>query len=301
MRRLARVYPLYIAMTALTIALLMRHAGVLPWLVGNAGELISNMLMVQNWGLSQSIVVAAWSVSVEALAYVGFPLLSFVFLYGSAALLVAATLLCLCGLIFIGLYPVTSSHLPNGMLDIHQDYSLLPAIRCLAGFGLGLCTYRYASRGNASPWRLPPMACVIGSLLLLASLFIPKLDLLSVCLIPLLILCLLDDTIIARALRTRAMKFLGEISYALYLVHGDVLVIADRMMATHAAQAIGRPAAITLALVFFVAFSVALAYAAHTFFEVPARAWIRRLEVMFDSRAERLVMASERQGQTDLS
>jgi peptidoglycan/LPS O-acetylase OafA/YrhL len=145
------------------------------------------------------------------------------------------------------------------------------------------------------------MAGVISSLLLVATLLIPDLDLLSVVLIPLLILCLLDDNFIARALRMRAMKFLGEISYALYLMHGDVLVITERLLATHPAQMVWRPAAITVALVFFVAFVIAASYAVHKLFEVPARAWVRRLEVVFDRSAKRTVVVSEQQGQEDMS
>jgi len=301
MRRLARVYPLYIAMTALTVALLMRHAGVVPLLAGRAGELISNIFLAQNWGFSRCIVVPAWSISVEALAYVGFPLLALVFLHGARAWLAAGTLLCLAGFVFLAVHPPPASHAQIGILDIHQDYSLLPDIRCLAGFGLGLGSYRYASRGGAAAWRIPPWVNLAGSLLLLVTLMVPRLDLLSVLLIPLLILGLLDDGILARALRTRAVLFLGEVSYALYLVHGDILVVVDRLLATQAAHSVGRPAAVTLALVSFVVTVIAVAAAAHTLLEVPARTWIRRLEAVFDRSAEREVLASERQGRADMS
>ena len=72
-KRLGRVYPLYIALTAAVAVL--SYAGIGTVNPPSPVDLASNVLLIQAWGIADSIDVPAWSISTEFAAYLLFPLL----------------------------------------------------------------------------------------------------------------------------------------------------------------------------------------------------------------------------------
>ena len=165
---LARLWPLHAVDAGLVVA------GAIAWLGMPArarAASLANLAMIQAWGLSAEINPPAWSISTELLAYLLFP---------AARRRPAADARCGAWLAvrwrrLSGGRRVPASAPPvgpsrRGALDIYFNYSLLPVLRCLAGFmrrdgglaagGIGRGLRR--SLANAwtgrPPWRWPRSA-----------------------------------------------------------------------------------------------------------------------------------------------
>jgi peptidoglycan/LPS O-acetylase OafA/YrhL len=94
----------------------------------------------------------------------------------------------------------------------------------------------------------------------------------------LLIFCAIRyNSLVARALRTRACRALGEASYSIYLIHYIVLMIVVRS----GGVAVPATAAITpwsvIKLVVVLAIILLLSLMAYAYYEAPARRWLRSL------------------------
>ncbi len=236
-RRIGRIYPLYLVMTL--VCAIVAYCGfndLWPPAGQSAGWLIRNILLIQSLGGGQSIDLPGWSISTEMAAYVLFPALCFLCLW--RATWQAAVVGALCLLVYAGLTLVPSAWLPAGTrgarmawLDMADCRTLYPLLRCLAGFTLGLLTWRaYAGapgrwlRGRR--WPSDVLACTIGALLCLRNV-----DALTVSLFPPLILCLaVDRSMLGRILSLRPFAWLGIISYSIYLVHTPVRDVIEALV-----------------------------------------------------------------------
>lgn len=222
-RRVARVWPLHAAVLALLL---------LDGEIRHTGEywprmVLVNLLLMQSWGFSQTVITPAWSVSTEMLAYILFPVLggialrrgpriAWIGLAGAVGLLVAA----------VALAP---AHDPGqrGALDLHENWSLLPMMRCLGGFGVGLLTFRAMRDARVRRWAGHPATACLAGLGILALLVGGAPDLVVITLFPVLIAGLFAGrSTVVRALGSSPCTALGVGSYALYLVHYPVLGLA---------------------------------------------------------------------------
>ncbi len=259
-RRVARVWPLHTVILAiLLLDGAVRHTGEFwPRMV------LTNLLLVQGWGFSQTVITPAWSVSTELLAYAGFPLLAGLALrrgprlaWVVAAVAVAALLLAI----------VASPDMPGrrGVLDLHQNWSLLPALRCLAGFTLGMLTWRALQSRRAWAWAAhrwaPGVALAVLAVLLLAG--APDLGLYAV-FPPLIASLFASQGPVTRLLSRGVPQAVGRGSYALYLVHYPLLGLA--------ASLVQGPWFVFL----FIAMLIPAVLAAHWLIERPAQALLRR-------------------------
>lgn len=145
-RRLARIYPLYGAMLALTIlfaALLTtsgRDTNGYPW-----AELPLHMLMLQNWGFTDALSWnhPAWSISTEMAAYLLFPLIVLV-----TPISRAPRRALICGIGASIAIMASWLHLA-GLGDLGQDIPHFGLVRCLFEFSAGcmLCALWLKSEG----------------------------------------------------------------------------------------------------------------------------------------------------------
>ena len=116
----------------------------------------------------------------------------------------------------------------NGPLDAYRgDNRLLPLLRCLAGFSLGLVAFRTTRTPSCRRFLAAPATPGLVLLLLGLALWADKTDVLSAFLLPPLVACLYFDARMSRALfGNKVVHHLGEISYSLYLLHPFFLGVA---------------------------------------------------------------------------
>lgn len=222
LRRVARIYPLYLLMT---LAVVMAS-----WLGLSArGDIttvkaLSNLLMIQAWGITNSLLGPAWSISVEWAVYLLFPALVLLILRGGHWRTVVAIAACVgvLGLLCSSdtwwmLGGQTSRH---GPLDLYMGDSVGPLLRCVAGFSLGLAAYRLKDirwirkLGSSSPCQLAAAAVLVlllqqyGNDVALALMF------------PIMIVMLYCNRgPLSAFMGSRPIHLLGTWSYSLYLIH----------------------------------------------------------------------------------
>jgi peptidoglycan/LPS O-acetylase OafA/YrhL len=262
-KRIARVYPLYLAATLVMSALVVaRHT---QHLYGDFWHAFAaNVLMVQAWGVAQSIASASWSISTEWAAYLLFPALAATMLRGRPVVTALGTLACAVAIAAVSMgdshLVLGSQPLRNGPLDLTFYDSVGPMVRCIAGFSLGLLAYRV--RSAAAVLAEPVTAAVVG-VAVLVLLFVPRADVFVVLLFPALILSLsFEAGPFARVLRSTPVYLLGVWSYSLYLIHPKFFVL-EAMIEPHVGAVLATIA--TLGVV------IALSWAAYRLIELPGR------------------------------
>jgi peptidoglycan/LPS O-acetylase OafA/YrhL len=283
-RRVARVYPLY---AAVTLAI----SGYSLLVYGGYGAVhrpavhlehpllahVTNLLMLHGWGFGESIGGSAtWSISTEWAAYLLFPLLITLALragrWGASLLTLAAALL----LGWVAITPETGQTLRNGQLDVWHGEDALALCRCLGGFCLGLLMFR----GTGWQWLMQLAArdtvCAGLLLLLLAGMASPLPDLALYPLLPLLVLALYAVRgWAARFFAAAPFYWLGVLSYALYLLHPHFMVLHEQL-AQRLPQWVGGTWAPWLAAACTYTLLLATAWGCYHWLEQPARRWLRR-------------------------
>lgn len=235
-KRLARTYPLYASATLVAL-LCSRSFSVplepMPGQVCGMAALVPNMLLAQSWhSRFCSIDAPGWSISAEWGAYLLFPLLCQAVLFGTRSRACLAVLASIAALVFLSFVPKPWLDQFGGGwgLNISNGQTFAPGLRCVAGFTLGLATYRLArsSLGVALSTRGSTSLVFLTGLILLLCMH--RMDLLAVGTFPLLVASLTQDRgLAAKALGLGPVYFLGEISYSLYLVHFLIFSTIEHM------------------------------------------------------------------------
>jgi peptidoglycan/LPS O-acetylase OafA/YrhL len=131
-RRFARTYPMYLVSYCaayLVFALIPHHYNL--WSVLT---LLSNLAMIQVWGLSSSINSPSWSLSGEWLAYAAFPLIVIV-LNRNHMTFWLGIFACVAGIAVMAC--TQNRNTPTGCMDYHDYFDIRTSIRCVVGFSLG--------------------------------------------------------------------------------------------------------------------------------------------------------------------
>ena len=237
-RRIARIYPLYIVMALVCVAVAY-FGGNEQWLGWwpEALNLGINASLLQSLHCGLSIDRPSWSISAEMIAYLLFPALCTVALFGGRWRAAATAVFCVLTLAALSMIPSywlpASSRDPRqAWMDLSDGNTIYPVLRCLAEFTLGVIMWRLAA---ASPghWlsRRGWPGGVLASLLLLAMFFRGD-DTLIVVLFAPMILCLATDrSIVTRLMGSRLPEALGVISYSIYLVHTPVRDLLETALA----------------------------------------------------------------------
>ncbi|MEJ1978039.1 MAG: acyltransferase [Acetobacteraceae bacterium] len=223
-KRVGRVYPLFLATTLVCAALSVVDPGMEGGLTG--WTLATNLLMIQAWGLSYSLNYPGWSISTEFSAYLLFPVLAMTLLGPRRAVAFMTSSLAVGLLIFVATRSAAELHEGighTGPLNVWASDTLYPVLRCLAGFSLGMLAWR-ASNVPALQRLSRHPAAGLALLVVMATLIgMPDTDVLLVLLcVPLMIVLAAQQTPVARWLAWQPIHWLGVISYSLYLVHYPV-------------------------------------------------------------------------------
>lgn len=272
--RLARLYPVHIAVLVALVGLvlLLRALGQAPNNPANweYPALVYHVTLTHAWGFLEAATWngPAWSISLEFLAYLLLPaflLLTSVARHPLAAALGAALACALLAGLFLEFgWRIKDAHVGADGI-----------VRVLTEFGAGCFLYRMWRRVPAGPWW--DLAAVS---LLVVSGVLTAVGVSALVLVPLLgaaVLAVAQSTgPFHRFLATRTMVWLGEISYAVYLVHFAILLVAGRALAWSGLASAGTAVSLLAALATLAAILIVAAAAYHGI-ERPARRWMRGL------------------------
>ena len=276
-RRIARIYPLYLAATAAGFILVAAGSLRYPPTPQLGLALLANVLMVQAWGVASSFDSPAWSISAEWAAYLAFPLLLAPMFRRASVAAVAATV-CAVVLALLSFQRASLAHDFNvhEPLNLSGPWLALPVVRCIAEFALGLLSFRVAgtdvSRRVLSNRWVAPLLCGV----IVGIMAVPQSDLAVVLLFPVLVTSLANGTHLpARVLSSPPAELAGRLSFSIYLTHklfyGVLLWVYTRGHAAGIAHAQFYAAAVCIAL------TAPTAWCAYRFIEVPGRSRLRRL------------------------
>lgn len=264
-RRFARIWPLHAAvlgaMIAFALLLLVTGRDTANYPMA---ELPLHLLLLQNWGFTSDLSWnhPAWSISTELGAYLLFPAMVALVRWEAwrPALLAAgvlAAVLCLHGLFVLA-----------GADSLGDQIARLGLFRCVLQFGVGvlLANLWAAWRGQRGSLPFYALALALGGVLLVSA---PPETLLVPLLFAALLLALaLDKGPLTLLLASRPMVWLGDASYATYLVHFPLLIAVKLV-------AVGDDLQLSAAV--FAAYLLALLALSGTLYrwlEKPAQRWL---------------------------
>lgn len=267
-KRLARIYPVHIAMLGAFVLLLVAGK-VIGASAGDPAHFtvwgaIKDVLLIRVWfGADMGWNYPAWSLSAEWLAYLLFPLIASVVAYvsrlGRAAMItLVGFLICIEG---VAAWLTPSSDMP------------IPAVRVLVGFTVGVALY-CLSRDR----RVSVIAGWIGALLLMGLIVLTPLfsgnpvrssagTLLSAGAIYFLAI---GSGPAVRFLGSKALEYGGRISFSMYMTHAFVIIVLARIF--EVGEWSDRPFAIRLAVVSaHIGLAIGAGAAAYHLVEKPAQ------------------------------
>jgi peptidoglycan/LPS O-acetylase OafA/YrhL len=238
--RVARLYPLHIFVLFLFVAAavasqLIAASAVgsfhgLPWQGPRSiAAIVANVLMLQGLYAGEfSWNYPAWSISVEFMAYLAFPLvLPIIWRVSNGGKLLIALIL------FTAL--IWLAYLTKGNFD--QWDGPITLLRCLPEFLLGTLLY-YAFRiGTQNSWLNRDLVAFVVLAAAVLCLHFGAPDLLIVSLFAALIPIVVVNTgRFAKLANSGPLLWLGEISYSLYLIHGLVEFVATKLLGAFGVQ-----------------------------------------------------------------
>lgn len=284
--RLARIYPLYLLTLAIAVAPAIRSIPDLGALLARP-ELWVHVFALQSWSGNLAVAYGmnapAWSIGVELFLYALFPLLllamrgirdrpRILVAIAVAAVLVATSLAIALSVAGLADLPKTDP------MSAHRWIYRTPLTR-IPDFVLGMSLgYLLKLTASLSMERFGRAAQWVGGTLVVGFMLIPPLaesiwSLDSANMVPFALLMLglvwAPRTRLASMLSTRLWIFLGECSFAFYLLHATVVA------------AVGQPTGgvVSWATTWATSFALTLfaAAGAHVLFERPARIGLRRI------------------------
>lgn len=271
-KRIARLYPAYIVISALfVLKMALRWSGAETLDRFSVYDVVGNVLMLNGWGLHiYPVIGVAWAASAELGSYVLLPLLLIATIQRGFVVWSLCVLLSL-----LAIYAISVSGLGySGPLDVVQAASVLPLLRAIAGFALGLAIFRYADRLDRLTARRQDalLIVVLVAVVLAAALTTNDLPL-YILFIPLVALLSRDSPLALVLFGSRLVYHLGVISYSIYLLHP----LFVRQTALTARYFGATETAYTICAL--VAFAViwALSYLSYMAVEMPGRKLITRL------------------------
>ena len=275
-RRVARIYPLHLLMLVAAVGFALACVatgrgvpagfdwGTLPW----------HVLLLQNWGLIDQLGwnVPAWSISCELAAYLLFPLVA-IGLGGWR--LSSGVLVAMLALLMLALWGLFAAY---GKPLLGNDIPHLGLPRCLLEFGMGTIVAALWLRWRAAG-RLAGVGAGLGVAGGLAAYVAGAPETLALPLVFSALVLLLALTAGGRnVMGGRVIHWLGEISYATYMVHA-LLFLLFKILFVRDAGDVPLPL-LGLFLLLVLGASAVL----HHGVERPAQRWLNRRGAFLSSR-----------------
>jgi peptidoglycan/LPS O-acetylase OafA/YrhL len=252
-KRIAKVYPLHLSALGLYLGLIgmlaLSHRPI-PSESYSIKSLLFNLLLVQDWDVLKQLSwnIPSWSISAEFAAYLLFPVLALVVRPASKHIWYG-------GLVIGGALILLNLCYAREAYNLGSAITTFGVIRCASQFTIGAVLAAIFLR-NPSPGRSVKLTLFAAAF----SFFLAGLYALESVFIPIgwaaLVLYLAFNDEAARLLRFRFLVFIGEISYATYMVHYFIRELF-KLALVHENQV--TPAAyIVLTFSIIIIFSVAL-------------------------------------------
>jgi peptidoglycan/LPS O-acetylase OafA/YrhL len=232
--RIARLYPLHLLILLLFLATALSSRTADYIATGNFSPIpltgarsisafFANLLMLQGIKASElSWNYPTWSISIEFMAYLLFPLLLPILWQASPRLKAVLT---------AGLLGVLSCLMLLTNDNFNQWDGPTTLLRCLPEFTLGMLMYSLYGRGLLPDWLASDGAAIGLSAVLLVLLQTGISDFATVVALALFILAAVSNHgRVTQLLNVRPLPWLGELSYSLYLAHGLVQFGATRLL-----------------------------------------------------------------------
>ncbi|MEG6142744.1 acyltransferase [Enterobacter kobei] len=210
--RVARIYPVYALITLITV--------LIAFFSGESFDIkriAVNLSMLQSVGISDSIVGPSWSISVEFIAYLTFPMIALITLRSQPARIMLLSLV----IWFYYQLATTPLYTKHGVLNVSQYYLNGPIIRGFCGFYLGVTIFflrDIASGLNKTIISIGQAIIFFGIIYCLLNRGL-AIEYISLCALFILSLYANEDGIMAKVMAWNPIFFLGKISLSLYLVH----------------------------------------------------------------------------------
>lgn len=262
--RFARLYPVHLVTFLAMVALYVGQLVLAGHSSADAPERYSAPVIIKTltmthawWGDVSTPNLPAWSISSEWFAYLLFPFLCILIARARYAFVVLA----LAGL---------------GMAAMWQTDVAL--VRVMAGFTVGMATFQLGKRWVV-PGRFPFLGILVSALIVVWVVSgATRLEIGIVLFAALILVLSTGDDWLCRILSMRVVVYLGEVSYALYMVHWVVRVMARAVVEKAGVLAWAPPALVVAAYV------VLTVLAAMALYHVVERPWRRRLRRLLTSR-----------------
>lgn len=225
LNRMARVWPLHFVVALVFLVRILVNVSGDQAVALTPANILTNLLMIQSWGWgTQALAGNSWSVSTELVAYLLFPLVAILAFSRAVWLEVAGAVALLILVAMLG-------HGSRGPLDVNDGSTILPVLRCLAGFALGVVAFRVAQHPRCERFLGGEHGFLASCVLLVLALLVPGGDVVVALSFPLLVIACYYDGRASRALLANPVVFhLGLISYSIYLWHPLVRDVFARAM-----------------------------------------------------------------------
>lgn len=228
-------------------------------------DFIANIFMLQGLGIGKNLNAPSWSVSTECVAYLLFPVFSYLVSARQRSYRVIVSVVSLGAIGWLA-----SLHGHASLATESVDESL---IRCLAEFSVGMSTFYIYRSGKVNYFRKNSVSLTL--IFILLFLMMLRIDLLVVLCFPPLILSFAQNKgAIAKWMSNRFFYFLGVVSFSLYLLHQVFRPIELTLLQSLHPQAIGMMPALLFAFTGSLSV-IPFAWFAYRFVEKPGRGFIR--------------------------
>jgi peptidoglycan/LPS O-acetylase OafA/YrhL len=273
--RFARVYPLYFLVTCSVAAMIVLGVSKAHTVGALGRAFLPDLVLMDVWFSLPSIAGPSWSISTEFTAYVLFPVLAAGTLtMRRPGVIVVVAALCIATIYLLQFSPMPPGMVRMGPLDIYGGVAAV--LRCVSEFTLGLVAYRLTKNERVVGWAGRPAVPAAVAALLLVLLCVPGMDVFAVlAMAPLLIVLTLSDRGLSPLLGSPVVFFLGEISYAIYLLHVHMLRLRRIGENEWIVAKLGAVGADALALLTLYGALIVCSWLTYRMIERPCRNWFR--------------------------
>ncbi len=274
-RRVARIYPVYVLSSLVCALLVVSGLGVWGDPMLSAPMILTNLAMVQSWGGPyDGLNAVSWSISTEWAANLLFPLFGVVFLRGSLRLCVAAALATLLGLVLFAAVSQGTAPDDPPVFGALTWYSFPGAmVRCVSEFMLGMACWRLRRDVAATAWLGGDAPLSVAILAMAVMTLFQAMDmafLLLAC--GVIIGFSYERSWVAAVFASPVPRWLGMISFSLYLWHIPMLQLAPWL--TAAMTRVGVWQAWGVAHLVLMGMVMAVSALSYSWVERPAQRWV---------------------------